>query len=75
MQISFDKVADVLSLQFSREKVKDSEEIKEGIAIDYWKHDNIIGIEILNYSQRKINLNEIVQMDVDEIISMIAQWL
>jgi len=35
MQISFDKVADVLSLQFSREKVKDSEEIKEGIAIDY----------------------------------------
>ncbi len=75
MQISFDKVADVLYLQFSREKVKDSEEIKEGIVIDYGKHDNIIGIEILNYSQRKINLNEIVQMDVDEIIPVIAQWL
>ncbi len=75
MQISFDKVADVLYLQFSHEKVKDSEEINEGVVINYGEHDNIIGIEILNYSQRKINLNEIIQMNADEIIPVIAQWL
>jgi len=74
MLISFDKVADVLYLQFSHEKVKDSKEINEGILIDYGQNDNIIGIEILNYSQHKINLNEIIRMNADEIILVIAQW-
>jgi len=74
MQVSFDKVANALYLQFSHEKVKDSEEVNEGIIIDYGEDENIIGIEILNYTERKINLNEIIKMDVDEIIPVIIQW-
>lgn len=74
MQVSFDKVADVLYLQFSHEKVKESEEINDGIILDYGENENIIGIEILNYTGRKINLNEIIKMDVDEIIPVIIQW-
>jgi len=74
MEFSFDKVANALYLQFSHEKVKDTEEIKDGIIIDYGENDNIIGIEILNYRQRNLNLNEIVQMDADEIIPVIIQW-
>ena len=74
MEFSFDKVANALYLQFSHEKVKDTEEIKDGIIIDYGENDNIIGIEILNYRQRNLNLNEIVQMDADEIILVIIQW-
>ncbi len=74
MQLSFDKVANALYLQFSHEKVKDSEEVNEGIIIDYGENDSIIGIEILNYTERKINLNEIIKMDVDEIIPVIIQW-
>jgi uncharacterized protein YuzE len=74
MEFSFDKVANALYLQFSHEKVKDTEEIKDGIIIDYVENDNIIGIEILNYRQRNLNLNEIVQMDADEIIPVIIQW-
>ncbi|KKM61118.1 hypothetical protein LCGC14_1534900 [marine sediment metagenome] len=74
MQVSFDKVANALYLQFSHEKVKDSEEVTEGIIIDYGENESIIGIEILNYTERKINLNEIIKMDVDEIIPVIIQW-
>lgn len=74
MEISFDKVANALYLQFSHEKVKDSEEIKDGIIIDYGEKDNIIGIEILNYRERNLNLNELVQLDVDEVIPVIVQW-
>jgi uncharacterized protein YuzE len=74
MEISFDKVANVLYLQFSHEKVKDSEEIKDGIIIDYGENDNIIGIEILNYRERDLNLNELIQMEPDEIIPVIVQW-
>ena len=74
MQVSFDKVADALHLQFSHGKVKDSEEINDGIIVDYGENEDIIGIEILNYTERKINLNELIKMDVDEIIPVIIQW-
>jgi uncharacterized protein YuzE len=74
MEFSYDKVANALYLQFSHEKVKDTEEINDGIIIDYGEKDNIIGIEILNYTERNLNLNEIVKMDADEIIPVIVQW-
>lgn len=74
MQISFDKVANALYLRFSHENVKDTEEIDDGIIIDYGENDNIIGIEILNYTDRNLNLNEIIKMDADEIVPVIVQW-
>ena len=73
MQISFDKVANALYIQFSQEKVKKTEEIREGIIVDYGKNEDIVGIEILNYNQRKINLNDLIQMNPDEIIPAIVQ--
>ena len=74
MEISFDRVANVLYLQFSHENVKDTEEINDGIIIDYGANDNVIGIEILNYTERNLNLNEIIHLNVDEIIPVIVQW-
>ena len=74
MEFSYDKVADALYLQFSHEKVKDKEEINDGIILDYGEKDNSIRIEILNYTKRNLNLNEIVKMNIDEIIPMIVHW-
>jgi len=74
MQISFDKVANALYLRFSQENVKDTEEIDDGIIIDYGENDNIIGIEILDYTDRNLNLNELIKMDADEIVPVIVQW-
>jgi len=74
MEFSYDKVADTLYLQFSHEKAKDTEEFNDGIILDYNEKGNIIGIEILNYTERNLNLNEIVKMNVDEIIPMIVHW-
>ncbi len=33
----------------------------------------MIGIEILNFSDRKLNLNDLIQIDAEEIIPMIIQ--
>ena len=74
MEFSYDKVADALYLQFSHEKVKDTEEINDGIILDYGEKDDVIGIEILNYTERNLNLNDIVKMNADEIIPVIVQW-
>ncbi len=73
MEFSFDKVANALYLRFSYEKVQTTEEIAEGIIIDYGKGDHMVGIEILNFSDRQLNLNDIIQMNAEEIIPMIIQ--
>jgi len=73
MEFLFDKIANTLYIKFSQEAVKDTEEIGEGIIVDYNENGLVIGIEILNYTGRNINLNEIVQLNAEEIIPMIVQ--
>ena len=50
------------------EKTSNSDEIAEGIIIDYGKNQNIVGVEILNFTERKLNLNDLVQMNIEELI-------
>ena len=50
MNFSFDKMANALYIRISSEKISNSDEIVDGIIIDYGKNDNIVGVEILNYS-------------------------
>ena len=73
MEFSFDKVVNALYLQFSREIIQSSEEIVESIIIDYGQDENLIGIEILNFTKKKLNLNKLIQMSEEEIIPMIVQ--
>ncbi len=74
MEFSFDKIGNALYIKFSREAVKDSEEIGEGIVVDYGENGMVIGIEVLNYTQKNINLNEIIKLNAEEIIPMIVQY-
>ena len=73
MEFSFDKVADALYLRFSYEEVESTEEIDEGIIVDYGKGNHIIGIEILSFSDRKLDLNDLIQLHAEEIIPMVVQ--
>jgi len=73
MNFSFDKIANALYIRFSTEKTSNSDEIAEGIIIDYGKDDSIIGVEILNYSERKLNLDDLIQMNIEELIPRLAQ--
>jgi len=73
MDFSFDKIADALYIRFSSEKISNSDEIAEGIIIDYGKNQNIVGVEVLNFTERKLNLNDLVQMNSEELIPRLAQ--
>ncbi|MGC8578153.1 MAG: DUF2283 domain-containing protein [Thermoproteota archaeon] len=41
-------------------KVAESDEVENGIILDYDLNGNLIGIEILEFSKGKIDLNELV---------------
>ena len=75
MEFSYDKVANALYLRFSNEEIQESDEIAKGIIVDYGKDDRLVGVEILNFTDRNLNLNDLVQKDVEEIIPMIVECL
>ncbi|MFH1005629.1 MAG: DUF2283 domain-containing protein [Bacteroidota bacterium] len=52
MKVKYDKEVDVLYIVFSENKIKESDEEKSGIILDYDKQGSIVGIEILNASKR-----------------------
>ena len=52
MIIKYDKESDVIYIQFSDNKVVESDEDKPGIFLDYGENGDIIGIEILNASKK-----------------------
>jgi len=75
MEFSFDKIANTLYLRFSNEEIQESDEIAKGIIVDYGKSEQLVGVEILNFTDRNLNLNDLVQKDVEEIIPMIVECL
>jgi uncharacterized protein YuzE len=55
MKVIYDSEVDVLSIHFSQEPIKKSDEGKAGFIIDYDKDGNIVGLEIMEASMRVEN--------------------
>lgn len=52
MKVRYDKEADVLYIKLSDNKIAESDSDKPGIVLDYDNAANIVGIEVLNASQK-----------------------
>ena len=52
MKVKYDKEVDILYIRFTEEKIRESDEDKPGIIIDYDDSGSIIGIEVLNASKK-----------------------
>ncbi|MBM4141792.1 MAG: DUF2283 domain-containing protein [Nitrospira sp.] len=52
MRVIFDPETDTLSLIFREDKIVESDEIREGIIIDYNKDGKIVSMEILDASEQ-----------------------
>ncbi|GEM_PF-1192201 len=52
MRFHYDKNKDALSIRFGEHRYAESEEMEPGVIFDYDKQRKIIGIEILNASQK-----------------------
>ena len=55
MKVNYDAETDVLRILFRDVPVEESDEDKPGVILDYDKDGNIVGIEVLNASQRVEN--------------------
>ncbi|GBD86282.1 hypothetical protein BMS3Abin03_00196 [bacterium BMS3Abin03] len=52
MKIHYDQQVDALYIRLDDSDIIESEEVKEGIILDYNKQDQVVGIEILKISKR-----------------------
>ena len=52
MKVKYDKEVDILYIQFSNNPVKESDEDKPGIVLDYAGDGTIVGIEIMDASKK-----------------------
>ena len=55
MKVKYDEEVDILYVSFSDEVVFESDEDKKGVILDYSAEGRIVGIELLNASERMGN--------------------
>lgn len=55
MKVIYDPETDVLRILFSAAPIQESDEDKPGVILDYDGGGNLVGMEILNASQRMEN--------------------
>lgn len=55
MKVVYDPEVDILRITFSNIPVEESDEEKPGVILDYDKDGNIVGMEILDASERMEN--------------------
>ena len=61
MKLKADKENDAIYFRLDDSKIIESEEVEKGLILDFNESGNIVGIEILNVSQRtnQINFNSL----------------
>ena len=66
MKIEYSKEADALYVYFKEEYVAKSKEIEDGVVIDFDKNGQLIGIEVLDVTQR-FSLSDIVNVNIENL--------
>lgn len=66
MKIEYSKEADALYVYFKEEFVAKSKEIEDGVVIDFDEKNQLIGIEVLDVSQR-FSLSDIVNVNIENL--------
>lgn len=57
MKVTYDADVDILRILFNDAPIEESDEEKPGMILDYDSEANIVGLEILDASQRVENLH------------------
>ncbi|MBS4028522.1 MAG: DUF2283 domain-containing protein [Ignavibacteriales bacterium] len=57
MKIIYDTQTDTMNVIFREEQIKESDEVKDGVIVDYGIDGNIIGFEVLDATKHTTQLN------------------
>ena len=66
VKITYDKEVDALYIRLRNATPSDSKDIEEGVTVDLDKEGNIVGIEILNASE-KLGLESLLNVSIENM--------
>jgi uncharacterized protein YuzE len=66
MKIEYDKEVDALYIRLRNVKPSDSKDIEEGVTVDLDKQGHIVGIEILDASE-KLGLESLLNVSIENM--------
>jgi len=66
MKIEYSKEADAIYVYFKEAFVAKSKEIEDGVVIDFDEKGQLVGIEVLDVSQR-FSLSDIVNVNIENL--------
>jgi uncharacterized protein YuzE len=72
MKVTYDPEVDVLRILFSNAPIEESDEDKPGIILDYDKAGNVVGMEILDASERMEN-PKVMEYAITESASVVRE--
>lgn len=58
MRVEYDPTADAMYIRLAEGTVADSDEVRDGVVLDYDASGKVLGIELLNVSKRADNPRE-----------------
>ena len=58
MKVQYDPAADAMYIRLSEGIVADSDEVRDGVVLDYDANGRVLGIEVLSISKRTDNPSE-----------------
>ncbi len=66
MKIEYSKSVDALYIRIREAKIVDSMDIEEGVTVDLDKNGHIVGLEILDASE-KLDISDLVNISIENI--------
>ena len=66
MKIEYSKSIDALYIKLRQAEIADSRDIEEGVTVDLDSDGHIVGIEILDASE-KLNMSELVNITIENL--------
>jgi len=66
MKIEYSKSVDALYIRLREAKIVDSKDIEEGVTVDLDENGHIVGLEILDASE-KMNITDLVNISIENL--------
>jgi len=66
MNIEYSKSVDALYIRLREARINDSLDIEEGVTVDLDENGHIVGIEILDASE-KLNITDLVNISIENL--------
>lgn len=69
IRVSYDRIADALYVKLRDDKIADSDEVAPGVIVDFNDKGEVVGVEVLGFSRRNIDLKKLVMEGPEALVA------